>query len=185
VTNRTLYIVVCGAPLASRSADGVKAARVNGWDPYVIPTDAALPWLADQDLGDAPVITGNRTPGQPRRTPPADAVAVVPMTFNTLNAWANGNANTYPLTTLCAALGSRTPTAATPFAKRDLAGHPAWLASLAVLRYAGVTIIDPQSGSTSAVEAVASGTGAEVASGFRWEWVLNALERPDPSSDAT
>jgi hypothetical protein len=29
---------------------------------------------------------------------------VVPLTFNTVNAWANGNANTYALTTLCSAL---------------------------------------------------------------------------------
>jgi hypothetical protein len=28
----------------------------------------------------------------------------------------------------------------------DLAGHPAWLASIAVLRYAGVRVIDPRSG---------------------------------------
>jgi hypothetical protein len=100
-----------------------------------------------------------------------------PDDLHTLNISANGNANTYPLTTLCAALGSRTPTAATPFAKHDLAGHPAWLASLAVLRYTGVTIIDPQNGSTSSVEPVGSGTGMEVASGIRWEWGLNALER--------
>jgi len=179
VTNRTLYIVVCGAPLASRTADGVKAARANGWDPYVIPTEAALPWLADQDLADAPVITGNRTPDQPKRTPPADAVAVAPMTFNTLNAWANGNANTYPLTTLCAALGTRTPTATVPFAKHDLAGHPAWLASLAVLRYAGVQIIDPHDGSTVSLQPVASGTGAEVAERFDWSWVLQRLEQPE------
>lgn len=175
MTNRTLYIVVCGAPLASRTADGVKAARANGWDPYVIPTDAALPWLADQDLGDAPVITGNRTPDQPRRTLPADAVAVVPMTFNTLNAWANGNAHTYPLTTLCSALGSRTPTVAVPFAKHELAGHPAWLASLAVLRYAGVRIVNPRDGSLTAVEPVESGTGEQVTGQFDWAWVLRAL----------
>ncbi|WP_442914049.1 flavoprotein [Kribbella sp. NBC_00359] len=125
MTNRTLYIVVCGAPLAARAGDGLKAVRANGWDPYIIPTDAALPWLADQDLRDAPVITGNRKPREPKRIPPADAVAVVPMTLNTLNAWANGSAHTYPLTTLCAALGSRTRTVAVPFAKHDLAGHPA------------------------------------------------------------
>jgi hypothetical protein len=176
VTNRTLYIVVCGAPLASRTADGVKAARANGWEPYVIPTEAAMPWLADQDLGDAPVITGNRTPDQPKRTPPADAVAVVPMTFNTLNAWANGNAHTYPLTTLCAALGSKTPTVAVPFAKHDLAGHPAWLASLAVLRYAGVRISDPQDGSTNSVRPITSGTGEQVAAAFAWPRVLQLLD---------
>jgi phosphopantothenoylcysteine synthetase/decarboxylase len=176
VTNRTLYIVVCGAPLASRIADGVQAARASGWDPYVIPTEAAAPWLADQDLGGAPVITGNRTPDQPKRTPPADAVAVVPMTFNTLNAWANGNANTYPLTTLCAALGSRTPCVAVPFAKRDLAGHPAWLASLAVLRYAGVQIIDPHNGAASSLQPLTSGAGQVVADAFNWRWVLDALD---------
>lgn len=176
MTNRTLYIVVCGAPLASRTADGVKAARANGWDPYVIPTDAAMPWLEDQDLGDAPVITGNRTPDQPKRTPPADAVAVVPMTFNTLNAWANGNANTYTLTTLCASLGARTPTVAVPFAKHDLAGHPAWFASMAVLRYAGIKILDPHNGSTVSLEPIRSGTGNEVADAFQWRWVLDELE---------
>ncbi|MFG1627633.1 flavoprotein [Kribbella sp. NPDC049227] len=73
-----------------------------------------MPWLDGQDLADAPVLTGNRKPGEPKRTPKADAVAVVPATFNTLNAWANGNANTYPLSTLCAALGSRTPAVAVP-----------------------------------------------------------------------
>lgn len=113
-----------------------------------------------------PVLTGNRRPGAPKCTPKADAVAVVPATFNTLNAWANGNANTYPLTTLCAALGSRTPTVAVPFAKHDLTGHPAWLASLAVLRYAGVTIVDPHDGATTSIEPVASGTGDRVTSDF-------------------
>jgi hypothetical protein len=175
LTGKTLYIVVCGAPLAARAGDGVRAARAAGWDPYVIPTDAALPWLADQDLEGAHVITGNRTPDQPKRTPPADAVAVVPMTFNTLNAWATGTASTYPLTTLCAALGSHTPTVAVPFAKHDLAGHPAWLASLAVLRYAGVRISDPHDGSTSSIQPVASGTGVQVAEGFKWDRLLQLL----------
>jgi hypothetical protein len=176
VTNRTLYIVVCGAPLASRTADGVQAARANGWDPYVIPTDAAAPWLADQDLGGAPVITGNRNPDHPKRIPPADAVAVVPMTFNTLNAWANGNANTYPLTTLCSVLGAKTPAVAVPFAKHDLAGHPAWFASLAVLRYAGVTILDPHSGHVGSTDPITSGTGETVAAEFQWGWVLGQLD---------
>jgi hypothetical protein len=61
VTNRTLYLVTCGAPLATRVGDGVRAARERGWDPYVIPTDAAMPWLAEQDLEGAPVFRGNLT----------------------------------------------------------------------------------------------------------------------------
>ncbi|WP_165553149.1 flavoprotein [Kribbella speibonae] len=173
MTERTLYLVTCGAPLASRLEDGVRVARERGWTPYVIPTDAALPWLAGQDLAGAPVLTGNRAPGEPKRTPKADAVAVVPATFNTLNAWANGNASTYPLTILCAALGSHTPTSVVPFAKDDLAGHPAWLASLAVLRYAGVRVVDPHDGSPSSLKPVSSGTGERVADGFQWGCALS------------
>ncbi|WP_427888640.1 flavoprotein [Kribbella sp. GL6] len=175
MTDRTLYIVVCGAPLASRVGDGVRQARDRGWSPYVIPTDAALPWLEDQDLGGAPVITGNRKLGESRRTPKADAVVVAPLTFNSLNAWANGNATTYPLTTLCAALGSRTPTVAVPFAKHDLAAHPAWLASLAVLRYAGVAVVDPHDGSAVSLEPITSGTGDAVTQAFEWDWALDRL----------
>jgi hypothetical protein len=78
--------------------------------------------------------------------------------------------------TLCAALGARKPIVAVPFAKHDIAGHPAWLASLAVLRYAGVRLVDP---STGAVEPVASGTGDSVSIAFQWEWVLGPVaERP-------
>lgn len=98
------------------------------------------------------------------------------MTFNTLNAWANGSAHTYPLTTLCAALGSRTPTVAVPVAKNDLAGHPAWLASLAVLRHAGVRIVNPHDGSTLVLQPVSSGTGDQVSNRFDWDWVLHSLK---------
>ena len=165
-----LLLVVCGAPLASRLGEGVREARAEGWNPYVIPTDAAVPWLADQDLADAPVIVGNRKPTEPRRTPTADAVAVVPATFHTLNAWATGNAYSYPLTTLCAALGSQTPTVAVPYASQELTNHPAWSASLAVLRRSGIRIVDPLDGSAESVTPINSGTGA--VKNFRWEWVF-------------
>jgi hypothetical protein len=172
VSNHTLLLVTCGAPLASRLGDGIRAARELGWSPYVIPTDAAQPWLDEQDLADAPIIVGNRKPHEPRRTPTADAVAVVPATFHTLNAWATGNAYSYPLTTLCAALGSRTPTVAVPYASHDLTNHPAWSASLTLLRQAGVRVVDPHDGSLGSLEPVTSGTGGQVVNGFRWEWVF-------------
>jgi hypothetical protein len=178
VSGPTLLLVTCGAPLASRLSDGVRAARARGWSPYVVPTDAALPWLVEQELDDVPVIIGNRKPHEPRRTPTADAVAVVPMTFHTLNAWATGNAYSYPLTTLCAALGSRTPTVAVPYASQELTEHPAWPASLAVLRHAGIRIVDPHDGSPSSLEPMRSGTGSKVVDGFRWEWVFEQIAQP-------
>lgn len=174
--SRVLYLLTCGAPLAARIGDGVREARSRGWEPIVIPTDASRAWIDDIDLSDVPVVTGHRLPGEPKRTPPADAVAVVPLTFNTLNAWATGTANTYPLATLCAALGAQTPTVAVPFAKHDLAGHPAWLASMAVLRYAGVRLIDPASGAVGAIEPIRSGDGERVSAVFRWSWALDRLK---------
>jgi hypothetical protein len=179
VSNRTLLLVTCGAPLASRLEDGIRTARELGWVPYVIPTDAALPWLADLNLADAPIIVGNRKPHEPRRTPTAAAVAVVPTTFHTLNAWASGIAYSYPLTTLCAALGSRTPTVAVPYASQELTNHPAWPASLAVLRQAGIRIVDPQNGSSESVVPVKPGTGGQIVKEFRWDWVF---ERITPGS---
>jgi hypothetical protein len=175
LTGRTLYLVTCGAPLAARAVDGIEEARARGWEPILIPTDAAMPWLEDLDLSGVEVITGNRRPGDPKRVPPPDAVVVAPTTFNTLTAWANGTAHTFPLTTLCAALGARVPTVAVPFAKHDLAGHPAWLASLAVLRYAGVTIVDPSTGIAGSVEPIDSGSGDLVTADFRWSWALDRL----------
>lgn len=175
--SRVLYLVTCGAPLATRIGDGVDAARAAGWSPAVVPTDASLAWVDVDELAalDVPIVTGQRQPGQAKRLPPADAVAVVPMTFNTLTAWANGRADTYPLSTLCARLGAGTPCVAVPFAKHDLAGHPAWATSLAVLRQAGVQLVDPHTGAADQVTPITSGTGDDVTARFRWQWVLSRL----------
>lgn len=176
-----LYLVTCGAPLATRIGDGVRTARDYGWRPAVIPTDAARAWIDERTLpDDVPVVTGHRRPGEAKRLPAPDALAVVPATFNTLTGWANGRADSYPLATLCSALGARRPIVAVPFAKHDLAGHPAWAASLAVLRYAGVRLLDPTTGAVDAVNPITSGTGDQVAAAFRWEWVFAHLPMPSP-----
>lgn len=176
MTDPTLYIVTCGAPLASRAVEGFHAAGERGWSPVLVPTDASRAWLDEQALRAISVLNGHRAPGDAKSAPGPTAIAVVPATFNTLTGWANGMASTLPLVTLCSALGARVPTVAVPYAKHDLAGHPAWLASLAVLRYAGVTLVDPQSGEVGAVDPVASGSGERVAAAFRWSWVLDRLD---------
>jgi hypothetical protein len=175
VTDRVLYLVTCGAPLTTRIGDGVAAARAAGWTPVVIPTEASLAWIPDGALDDALSVTEHREPGQDKRLPPADAVAVVPMTFNTLTAWATGRADTYALSTLCARLGAGTPCVAVPFAKHDLAGHPAWATSLDVLRKAGVILVDPSTGSRDRVASTPSGQGDAITAAFQWEWVVDAL----------
>jgi phosphopantothenoylcysteine synthetase/decarboxylase len=92
------------------------------------------------------VLDGHRTPGEPKSFPRPDAVILAPATFNTVNKLATGIADTYALTVLCSAIGTRTPMVIVPFVSTRLAGHPAWLASLAVLRYAEATLVDPATG---------------------------------------
>ena len=84
MTGRTLYIVTCGAPLASRVRDGVSAARERGWEPFVIPTEASRRWIDVDALADhVPVAFEHRDTDDNERLPAPDAVAVVPTTFNT------------------------------------------------------------------------------------------------------
>lgn len=185
MTERVLYLVTCGAPLAERAGDGIRAARDRGWRPRLVPTDASMPWVERNDLGGVEVLRGHRDPSASKRFPAPDAVAVVPATFNTISAWANGAANTYPLVTLCSALGAKVPTVTVPFAKHDLAGHPAWLASLAVLRRAGIQLIDPSSGAVGAVHPIASGTGEQITQAFQWSWVMDCLDRISGGSSSS
>lgn len=104
---------------------------------------------------------------------------VAPATFNTVNQLATGIADTYILSTLCEALGAGVPMVVVPFVKTNLAGHPSWLASLAVLRYAAVTLLDPRDGAVNTHEPLQSGTGDAVTDAFQWSWVLDQLDQLD------
>ena len=182
-----LYIVATGAPLTRRVADVIPLARARGWQPAVVATDSAGAWLDDASLAklDAPVLGGHRAPGETERFPKPDAVILAPATFNTVNKLATGIADTYAMSVLCGAVGSHTPMIIVPFVNTRLAGHPAWLASLAVLRYAGATLVDPRDGTVNAHEPLESGTGEAVTEAFRWEWALDQLDDQDDGQQET
>jgi hypothetical protein len=72
--------------------------------------------------------------------PPADAIAVAPATFNTINKWAAGFTDTLALGILCEAHGLGIPTAVLPYVNSALAAHPAYRRSMDVLRDMGVFI---------------------------------------------
>lgn len=183
----TLYLVATGAPLARRVPDGVPAARKRGWVPAVLATDAARQWLDLDKLAalDVPVLAEQRTPDQPKRLPSPDAVAVVPATFNTTNKLAAGIADNYAVSVLCEALGAGVPMVLVPFLKDSLAGHPSWLASLTVLRYTGVTLVDPRDGAVNTQEPLRSGTGDTVTDAFDWAWVLDRLDEGTGRTEGT
>lgn len=176
--NLDLTVVVCGAPLTSRTPDLLVALLAEGWRPTVVATAAAQAWLdfdeVERLVGERPRVD-YRSPSQPKRGGVPAAVLVCPATFNTINKAAAGLADTYPLGVVCEALGTGIPLVVVPMVSNKLWGHPAWAGSLTVLGSAGTVFVDIQTGEPEASPTM-SGTGAEVVAVFDPAWVTRRLK---------
>ncbi|MGW4549790.1 flavoprotein [Streptomyces violaceorubidus] len=170
-----LYVVVCAAGVADGVGVLIDAARARGWEVGVTATPVAMGGFFDVAAVEArtgrPVRSAWRTPGDPRPFPPPDAVVVAPATFNTINKWAAGLADTLAVATLCEASGLGVPIAVLPCVTGALASHPAYRESLVRLRGMGVRFGDPYAGDTQG--AAKDGTRPE----FGWRRALDLLER--------
>ncbi|MFF3289631.1 flavoprotein [Streptomyces sp. NPDC003023] len=161
-----LYVVVCASGSAGDVGKLITAAQARRWDVGVIATPQGLRFIdpaAIEAQTGYPIRSAWRAPGDPRPLPPADAIAVAPATFNTINKWAAGISDTLALGILCEAYGSGIPTAVLPYLNAAQAAHPAYARSLDRLREMGVLV-----GSYRPEE----GGGTE---GFRWEEALDLL----------
>ncbi|MEC3995888.1 flavoprotein [Actinacidiphila sp. DG2A-62] len=169
-----LYVVVCAAGVAPDVGTLISAAQDRGWGVGVVATPLGLGFI-DQAAVEAqtgyPVRSAWRKPGDVRPLPPADAIAVAPATYNTINKWAAGISDTLALGILCEAYGMGIPTAVLPYVNSAMAAHPAYAESLARLRTMGVLI------SGYEPHPPKSGGGADR---FRW---VEALELLAPSVD--
>ncbi|TLQ44677.1 flavoprotein [Streptomyces marianii] len=165
-----LYVVVCAAGIAGETHKLITAAQEQGWGVGVIATPQGLGFL-DAEAIEAqtgyPIRSAWRSPGEPRPLPPADAIAVAPATFNTVNKWAAGIADTLALGILCEAYGMEIPTVVLPYVNTAMAAHPAYGRSLDQLRKMGVLF-----GSYEPHRPKAGG-GADR---FRWEEALELLD---------
>ncbi|MEV0479562.1 flavoprotein [Streptomyces sp. NPDC050508] len=165
-----LYVVVCAAGIAADVSKLITAAQERDWAVGVIATPVAMGGFFDTGAVEAqtgrPIRSAWRTPGDPRPFPPPDAVVVAPATFNTINKWAAGTADTLALGTLCEAYGLGVPTVVLPCVGEALAAHPAYRASLIRLRGMGVRFGEPYSGE------VQEGGGRPE---FGWERALDLL----------
>ncbi|OEV13746.1 flavoprotein [Streptomyces nanshensis] len=146
----TLYLIACAAPPAQRVATGIRAAQTAGWDVGLILTPSAYRWAekdSDGSLDELSELTGHpvrhehKLPSQDDALPPADAILVAPATFNTLNKWAAGHADTLALGLITEAIGLGLPLVALPYLNRAQAAHPALPRSVDFLRANGVTVL--------------------------------------------
>jgi phosphopantothenoylcysteine decarboxylase len=165
-----LHLIVCATPPARHIGEFVALLQGQGWRVCVIATPNAVPWLDVDRLAaqtGQPVRSMPRHPDDPASLPTADAVAVVPATFNTINKWAAGISDTFALGVLNEALGLGLPVVASPYAKPPLAAHPAFARSLETLRQCGVRLTP-----TEAIRPT------EDAGPFLWTAVLDLLPPP-------
>lgn len=175
-----LYVVVCAAGIAVEVSRLITAAQERDWEVGVIATPVAMDGFFDTAAVEAqtgrPIRSAWRRPGDPRPFPPPDAVVVAPATFNTVNKWAAGMADTLAVGTLCEACGLGVPIAVLPCVADALAAHPAYRASLERLRGMGVRFGDPYAGG------VEEDGGRER---FHWERALDLLEAGDEGTVLT
>lgn len=174
-----LYLVICAAPPARKVGQLISLLQADGWAVHAITTPEAATWIDAEDLRRRtghPVRSQPRRPDDPDRLPHAEAVLVVPATFNTINKWTAGISDNFALGVLNEILGTGLPIVVSPYAKTSLANHPAFGRSLETLRECGVYLTD-----TNAIRP------RHHAEGFRWSVVTKALQRarrapvsPDP-----
>lgn len=141
---KVLYTIVCAAPPAAHIQDFIRLAQARNWSTYVIATPYATRFLDIPLLTTLighPIKSDYRYPQEQDSLPKADAIVVVPATFNTINKWAAGITDTLATGILCEAMGYGVPIVAVPYLKQQLAKHPAFSKNLALLREWGIHIL--------------------------------------------
>jgi len=165
-----LQIVVCAAGVAADVGKLITEAQRRHWDVGIVATTQGLGFFdveaVEAQIGHH-VRSAWRSPGQPRPVRPANAIAVAPATFNTINKWAAGISDNLALGILCEAPAMGVPLAVLPYLNSAQAAHPAYRQNLERLREMGVLI-----GSYEPHRPKAGG-GADR---FRWEEALDLLE---------
>ena len=142
---RVLYVVVCAAPPASEVHELVKLAQAAGWEVCVIATPEAMHWIDPPMLAELTgydVRSEYRAAGEAKSLPEADAIAVAPATFNTVNKFRAGIADNMAVGVLCECLRAGVPIVLAPNVKAVLAEHPAFPASLRELASWGVHVLE-------------------------------------------
>ncbi|GGP53308.1 flavoprotein [Saccharothrix coeruleofusca] len=174
MSERVLYLVVCGAGPASRVEVMVRLAVDEGWSVRCLATPAAVEHFLDlsalEQLTGHPVRTGHQVPKQPA-LPPAEAVVVAPATYNTINKWAAGIADTYVLTQLAELTGLGVPIAVLPFVNTALAANRVFGRSVEELRLSGVRVLLGEGGFTPHPPR----GGGKVVDSYPWQAALRAI----------
>lgn len=167
---RVVYLIVCAAPPAQAIGELVHLLQEQSWTVCVIATPRAAGWIDSARLAEQtgyPVRHDYKRPDDPDTLPLADAILVVPATFNTINKWVAGISDTFALGLLNEALGLKLPIVLVPYAKPTLAAHPVFGRNLRTLSDWDVTVLPNE---------VIRPSRAPIEEGFYWSPVVDALD---------
>lgn len=170
---QVLYLIVCAAGPAGRVGELVALAQRAGWTVQVVATPAALDFIdvpALEAQTGRPVRSRYRKPHEPK-PPRADAIIVAPATYNTINKFACGIADTYALGLLAEAPGLGIPVVVLPAVNAALASRVPFRQAVARLRAEGVRVLLGPGG----VEPHPPGPGDDRAAAFPWHRALDEL----------
>lgn len=172
---RQLYVVVCGAGPAPRVGVLVELAQGRGWEVSIIATPTGYGFL---DRGDVAERTGRPARsryGESPSLPRAGGVVVAPATYNTVNKWAAGIADTFALGLLAELTGLGLPIAVLPFVNSALAANRVFGRSVAELRESGVRVLV----GPGEFEPHPPGTGGSRLDSFPWHLTLDAIDQAE------
>jgi phosphopantothenoylcysteine synthetase/decarboxylase len=141
---------------------------------HCLATPVAVDYFLDlsvlAELTGHPVRTDHQRAGQPG-LPKASGVIVAPATYNTINKWAAGIADTYVLTQLAELTGLGVPIVVLPFVNTALAANRVFQRSVDELRQSGVTVLGE-----SGFVPHPPRTGGSRLDTYPWRTTLEAIE---------
>ncbi|GAA1608424.1 flavoprotein [Actinoplanes couchii] len=168
-----LYVLVCASGAAGEVGRLVTLAQADGWEVQVVATPSALAFIdaaALQEQTGRAVRSRYRAPTDPR-PPRPDAIILAPATYNTINKFALGIADTYVLGLLAESPGLGIPVVVLPYVNRALAVREPFRRSVEQLRAEGVTVLF----GPGEWEPHDTPDGAEAIAAFPWERAVHAL----------
>ncbi|MFI1988915.1 flavoprotein [Actinoplanes sp. NPDC020271] len=143
MVGKDLYVIVCAAGPAGDVGRLVALAQDEGWTVQIVATPSALDFVdvpALEAQTGRPVRSRYRKPSEPKPSR-ADAIVAAPASFNTVNKFAQGIADTYALGLLAEAPGLGIPVVVLPFVNGALAGRAPFRRSVDQLRSEGVQVL--------------------------------------------
>lgn len=172
-TGKVLYIIVCATGAAGDVGRLVTLAQDDGWTVQIVATPSALDFIdipaLEKQTGRA-VRSQYRKPDEPR-PPRADAIILAAASFNTINKFAQGIADTYALGLLAEAPGLGIPVVVLPFVNSAFATRAPFIRSVEQLRAEGIPVLL----GPGQFETHPAGTGGDHLDAYPWALALKEL----------